>query len=289
VHRMRQNSRGASGVFSGHVAIVREAAMFNLFDILQAQAGANVQGLGQQFGLTQDQSLRAMQALLPALTMGLQRNATQDPTGFAQLFNLVGSKPPSAAAQSPQMEMMVKQLFGSTHLSQAVLQQAAAVSGVATPALKQMLPVMAGMVVAGIVHVMINQNPPAPAPKSAPQPFGFPPNAWSEMMESFLKPGGDAPQPRKAPAPPRLTVAPKTSKPAPDNAGGEAPFDMMQQMFQTGMEVQQENARAMQRLFDTFWQASSEGSEGKAGSPAKAGSSSRPNAGNKSGTGRDGR
>lgn len=29
---------------------------------------------------------------------------------------------------------------------------------------------------------------------------------------------------------------------------------MMQQMFQTGIEVQQENARAMQRLFDTFWQ-----------------------------------
>ena len=28
----------------------------------------------------------------------------------------------------------------------------------------------------------------------------------------------------------------------------------MQQMFQTGLEVQQENARAMQRLFDTFWQ-----------------------------------
>ena len=50
------------------------------------------------------------------------------------------------------------------------------------------------------------------------------------------------------PAPPRPEPA------APDRSTAEAPFDMMQQMFQTGLEVQQENARAMQRLFDTFWQ-----------------------------------
>ena len=36
----------------------------------------------------------------------------------------------------------------------------------------------------------------------------------------------------------------------------------MQQMFQTGLEVQQENARAMQRLFDTFWQAPQDGGSG---------------------------
>jgi hypothetical protein len=246
---------------------VREAAaMFNLFDILQAQAGPNVQGLGPQFGLTQDQGLRAMQALLPALTMGLQRNAAHDPTGFAHLFSLVGPNPAASPPPSPQMDMLVKQLFGSTHLSQAVLQQAATVSGVATPALKQMLPMMAGMVVAGIVHVMINQNPPpAPAPQSAPSPFGFPPNAWSEMMETFLRAGGNtrptapnAPPVRKAPAPPRLTVAPRPAPANQDTAGSDAPFDVMQQMFQTGLEVQQENARAMQRLFDTFWQGSQE-------------------------------
>ncbi|MCJ2032906.1 DUF937 domain-containing protein [Methylobacterium sp. J-068] len=235
--------------------------MFNLFDILQAQAGAHVPSFARQFGLTQEQSLRAMEALLPALTMGLQRNAANDPTGFAHLFNLVGANPPSAPAQSPQMEMLVKQLFGSSNLSQAVLQQAATVSGVATPALKQMLPIMAGMVVAGIVHVMINQNPPpAPAPRNASQPFGFPPNAWSEMMDVFLRSGGNAlpsapsaPQARKA-SPPRLAVASKAAPAAQDKAAGDAPFEMMNQMFQTGLEVHQENARAMQRLFDTFWQ-----------------------------------
>ncbi|KQT81782.1 hypothetical protein ASG51_20410 [Methylobacterium sp. Leaf465] len=236
--------------------------MFNLFDILQAQAGPNAQGFGRQFGLSPEQSLRAMEALLPALTMGLQRNVAQDPTGFAHLFNLVGPAAPKASSATPQMDMLVQQLFGSPHLSQAVLQQAAAVSGVAMPALKQMLPIMAGMVVAGIVHVMINQAPAAaPVPRAEANPFGFPPNAWSEMMQAFLNSGAKAPKPA-TPSPqarPRaastwLAASPRPESAAPDRSATEAPFDVMQQMFQTGLEVQQENARAMQRLFDTFWQ-----------------------------------
>ncbi|WP_146056409.1 DUF937 domain-containing protein [Methylobacterium sp. V23] len=233
--------------------------MFNVFDLLQAQGGASAQGFGRQFGLSPEQSLRAMQALLPALTMGLQRNVAQDPTGFAHLFNLVGPAASKASSATPQMDMLVQQLFGSPHLSQAVLQQAAAVSGVAMPALKQMLPIMAGMVVAGIVHVMINQAPAAaPAPRAEANPFGFPPNAWSEMMQVFLKSGGSAPEPaapapQVRPRPARLAASSRPEPAAPDTSSAEAPFDLMQQMFQTGLEVQQENARAMQRLFDTFW------------------------------------
>lgn len=239
--------------------------MFNLFDILQAQAGPGALGFGQQFGLSQDQSRRAIEALLPAFTMGLQRNAANDPTGFAHLFSFLGpnAQAPSLAG-NPQMDMLVRQLFGSPHLSQAVLQQASAASGVASPILKQMLPVMAGMVVAGIVHVMINQNQaaaPAPAPAS---PFGFPAQAWSEMMQQFLTPVGSVPQARTtasrpASATPRPGLASRSSakvidnKPSARNAG-DTPFDMFQQMFQTGLDVQQENAKAMQQLFDTFWQ-----------------------------------
>ncbi|WP_292493825.1 DUF937 domain-containing protein [Methylobacterium sp.] len=276
---------------------VREAAMFNLFDILQAQAGANLQGFGPQFGLTQEQGLRAMEALLPALTMGLQRNAAQDPMGFAKMFNLVAPTPPTKAKPffqmdkpSQQMDMLVGQLFGSPHLSQAVLQQAAAVSGVATPALKQMLPLMAGMVVAGIVHVMINQAP-APAPQSPAQTFGFPPNVWSQMMESFLSSGGSAAPAaqstpaRKPPAPPRLAAAasPKTARSSQggsqETSPGDAPFEMMQQMFQTGLEVQQENARAMQRLFDTFWQGAGGADTERSDAPAPGGGRSKTEAG----------
>jgi hypothetical protein len=232
--------------------------MFNLFEILQAQAGPGAQGFGQQFGLSQDQTRRAMEVLLPAFTMGLQRNAANDPMGFAQLFSLAG---PTAARPSatPQMDLLVRQLFGSPNLSQAVLQQAAGASGIAMPILKQMLPVMAGMIVAGIVHVMINQ-PQQAAPAPAASPFGLPPYpAWNDMMNAFLTAGGLAPAPPAAKAPSRSNPRPKplpasgSTAAAPSVDG--APFELFQQMFQSGLDVQQENAKAMQRLFDTFWQA----------------------------------
>lgn len=236
--------------------------MFNLFDILQAQAGSGALGFGQQFGLSQEQSRRAMEALLPAFTMGLQRNAANDPTGFAHLFNFLGPGAPGygAAPATPQMEMLVRQLFGSSHLSQAVLQQAASTSGVASPILKQMLPLMAGMIVTGIVHVMINQKP-APAPAPQPSPFGFPGQAWAEMMQGFLGSAAGAPKApaatgRSAAAPPSLTLRPgaRVTDSKPPQKPADLPVDLFQQMFQTGLEVQQENVRAMQALFDTFWQ-----------------------------------
>ncbi|HEX8418047.1 MAG TPA: DUF937 domain-containing protein [Methylobacterium sp.] len=228
--------------------------MFNLFDILQAQGGTGVQGIGQQFGLSPDQSRKAMEALLPAFTLGLQRNAANDPTGFAQLFGMVspGAPPQGFASASPQMDMLVRQLFGSPHLSQAVIQQAANVSGVATPVMRQMLPALAGMVVAGIVHVMINQNPPPPQrPASpAPTPYGFPAASyWTDMVDAFLTAGGGA---KPAETPPRSRAATLAAQARTDAPVG-APFEAFQQMFQSGIEAQQENVRAMQQLFDAFW------------------------------------
>ena len=51
-----------------------------------------------------------------------------------------------------------------------------------------------------------------------------------------------------------------TSAPESRQASGSAqqgaalnPFDLLQQMFQSGLEVQQENARTMQSLFDSLW------------------------------------
>ncbi|GJD96033.1 DUF937 domain-containing protein [Methylobacterium iners] len=235
--------------------------MFTLFDILQAQGGNGVQGLSQQFGLSPEQSRRAMEALLPAFTLGLQRNAVTDPTGFAQLFGMVGPNAARPGLASPQADFLVQQLFGSPHLSQAVIQQAAAASGVATPVLKQMLPVLAGMVVAGIVHVMINQSPPPPqAPSPSPALYGFPPAAyWTEMVDAFLAAGGAPKQSEVAGRSRSQSLAKPPTRPGPSRgaepAGGKegAPFELFQQLVQSGLDAQQENAKAMQRLFDAFW------------------------------------
>ena len=256
--------------------------MFNLFDLLQAQGGMGANGFGQQFGLSPDQTRNAMEALMPALTLGLQKNAAADPTGFTQMFNFMDAGPPTGATGNPQMDAMIRQLFGSQHLSQAVLQQAASVSGVATPALKQMLPVMAGMVVAGIVHVMMNQTPSAPAPAPPPMPFGLPANPyWTEMMNAFLAasatmmpgaapaqgPSQGAPRGRTNPA--SLSFAGKPN--AVPASASPAPFDLLQQMFQSGLEAQQENAKTMQSLFDSLWR---DGAGPKDGANAKSAATS---------------
>jgi hypothetical protein len=128
---------------------------------------------------------------------------------------------------------------------------------------------MAGMIVAGIVHVMINQ-PQQAAPAPAANPFGLPPYpAWNDLMNTFLAAGGLAPTPPASKAAPprpatRLKPLPAGGRPASGRTGSGpaasppaadgAPFELFQQMFQSGLDAQQENAKAMQRLFDTFWQ-----------------------------------
>ncbi|MCE4224103.1 DUF937 domain-containing protein [Methylobacterium sp. C25] len=267
---------------------VRVPLMFNLFDILQNQAGPGMQTIGQQFGLTPEQSRSAMNALMPAIAAGLQRSAASDPMGFGRMLGMVSPDSyfaPTSKPQAPTQPDLLGQLFGSPMLSQAVLQQASAASGIGQQALRQMLPVMAGMVVAGIVHVLVNQPPPPPTPtqsRPAPPPpdQGFPMAAfWTDWINQFA--GGSAPTPqtekkpssptRDEPAPPKAPIIadePAAEKTAKADGMDEAPFEAIQQMFQTGVQVQEQNAKAMQDIFDAFW---SKPTEMPPADPAEAG------------------
>ena len=218
--------------------------MFNPLEMFQAQGEAGLQAMGQPFGLTTEQTARAFEALMPALTLGLQRSVGLDPTGFARMFGLEAAKP--APAQGFEA---LGQMFGSAQLMQAVLRQASATSGVGAQVLRQMLPMMAGAVVASIVHVMLNQPQAEPARPSAPPPpvpFPFGP-AWAEMARAMM-PAVEPPAP-----PPKPTAKPTAN---PQASAGEAGSDMFQQMLRTGAEVQGNNIRAMQELFETFWPTS---------------------------------
>ncbi|WP_246696739.1 DUF937 domain-containing protein [Methylobacterium planeticum] len=216
--------------------------MFNPIDMLQAQGAAAWQGMGQPFGLTPDQTRRALEALMPAFALGMQRNAAQDPTGLSQFFGLAPGRTPAGA------EAMLGGMFGSPALAQAVLQQASSASGVGSQVLRQMLPMMAGMIVASIVHMMLNQTLPEPAPRAAPEPANpllAAAPLWADMMKAFLPPPAAAP---KRPGAPRAPAGPK-AEPAAD----QAPLDMFQQMLRTGAEVQEQNVQAMQNIFEAFW------------------------------------
>ncbi len=238
--------------------------MFNPIEMFQPQGGAEMQAMAQQFGLSPEQTARALEALMPALTLGIQRGAGLDPIGFARMLGM----PDAGRSPAPQGLDALGQMFGSAQLMQAVLQQASNASGVGSQVLRQMLPMMAGAVVASIVHVMLNQPTPEPARKApapaSPQPSAFPfGTVWADMARAFL-PAGAPPRPVQT-APSRAT-APQTEPPDP-KAESAGP-DMFQQMVRTGAEVQSQNIKAMQDLFETFWPKPSAEAEGGSGPPA---------------------
>lgn len=136
--------------------------MMNLFEIMQAAQGGNaVNNLSQQFGLSPQQTSSALEALLPALSMGLQ-NQTRAPDMISQLAGMMTAGQAHQAAfedangdgipdhlQQAGNEVL-GQLFGSKDVSRAVADQAAMMSGVPNTILKSMLPVVASMVMGGL-------------------------------------------------------------------------------------------------------------------------------------------
>lgn len=248
--------------------------MYTMFDILQSQGDANLRAFGQQFGLSPDQTRRAMEALMPALTLGLQSQAGADPLGIGRLFGLGA---PSAAKPAD----MMSGLFGSPMLAQAVIQQASTASGVGAQALRQMLPMMAGMIVAGIVHLLLNP-PVAPAAEPAPTAPNFG-NIWADWINGLSAvasaQAAPAPASKTAPPPPRPQLRrepPSSSQPD----ATKASMEVISQMLQTGAEVQEQNVKVMRDVFDAFWNQKDAPAEtgGEAKQPGNPASPAAPSA-----------
>lgn len=176
--------------------------MMNLFQMMQAaQNGQAMNNLAHTYGLSQQQTQKAIEALLPAFSMGLQRQ-TQDPYSFGSLAQIMTAQPFGTMFDADGDGIpdnartmgndVLAQLFGSKEVSNAVAAQAAATSGVGQAILKQMLPVIAAMVMGGLfkatssqgmggifgqfAEMMRGQMPgaqpaPAPAPQTATNPL----------------------------------------------------------------------------------------------------------------------
>lgn len=134
--------------------------MLPLYDMLaHAGRGQAMERMARQFGLTAEQTEAAFEALLPAFSQGLKRNAA-DPYGLGAFVAALASGQHArffddpAAALSPDGraagEQVLGQLFGSRELSRAVARYAAAATGLAEETMKQMLPAMAAMIMGGL-------------------------------------------------------------------------------------------------------------------------------------------
>ena len=123
--------------------------------LLGNQAGGAVDQLGRQFGLDPSQTSSALGALLPAVAAGFQRNASS-PSGLEALLGALGGGQHGQYVDDLQRlgrpatvddgNGILGHIFGSKEVSRQVAQRASAQSGVGADLLKQMLPVVAAMV-----------------------------------------------------------------------------------------------------------------------------------------------
>lgn len=150
----------------------------NLFDMLnQAQGGGGIEALARQFGLSQQQTQAAVEALLPAFSKGFQQTAST-PQGLGSLLTMM------AGGQSLQgMDAgngILGQLFGSKDLSRAVAAQASQATGLGQDMLKQMLPAIATMLMGGLAKQTNQQM--AAGTFGASNPLG-------EIIEQMMRQG----------------------------------------------------------------------------------------------------
>lgn len=127
--------------------------------VLNAAGGAAAQQVGQRFGLSNDQTASALQQLVPALMAGVQRNASQE-GGLESLVGALTGGNHSQYLDNPDLlahesttsdgNAILSHILGSKDASRAVATQVADQTGIGADILKQMLPVVATMVMGGL-------------------------------------------------------------------------------------------------------------------------------------------
>src|SRR5215831_6183643 len=200
--------------------------MPTLYETLNnAHDGQGMTALGREFGLTPTQTEAAVTALLPAISTGLkQSTATVD--GLSNLFSVMGQQqdlqdmyddpetafgPEGVAAGKEALSM----IFGSPDVSRAVIDQAQNFSGVSSNILKKMLPVLAGVLLSGLMRSGSSGKAASPGvPASSGGSLG------DILRQIFGRGMSGSPS---APADPGQNVPPPASqpRPLPTDAGGQ--------------------------------------------------------------------
>lgn len=238
--------------------------MMNLYQIMaNAQGGSAYDNMARQFGLSPEQAQSAVQALLPAFSVGLNR-ASQSPDGLSALLQAMlpaaqtrGFDNPAAAFGLDATSIgnnALQAMFGNRDTSRAIAGQAAMFSGIAEPILKQMLPVIASMILGGLFKSMAGGGQAQTAPGGLPdilgQIFGQmmgqsapapkPSNPMEDMMGSIL--GG------------MFGGQPQASQPSPSGIPGMP--DLSQFDTQKLAQMQQDSASLFGQMFDAGLDAS---------------------------------
>jgi len=260
------------------------SAMLPLYDMMmQAQNGEAMKAMSRHFGLDQDQMMRAMEALMPAFSTGLKRNAT-DPSGMMEFWQSLANANHAqyfenlAKAFAPQGieegNNILSQLFGSKELSRTIAKQAEQATGIGQEIYKRMLPVMAASMMGGLYKQtadMFNTgsggstNPffdmfaQMTGQQKQPQSPAFD-NPYAKMMEQMFASGGGKPASSAMADNPFLkmfedmmSTAMPGKKPDPEPEDESNPYEkLIGNMFDAGREIQKDYQKNMESIFDAY-------------------------------------
>lgn len=255
----------------------------NLYEMMrQAQGGEGFATLARQYGLSEDEVRKAVEAFTPAFATALQRN-TADPMGFFAFMQALASgghaqfyRDAGQAAAPPgrrEGEAILDQLFGSRDLSRAIADQMSAATGLAEAVIKQMMPALSAMMMGGLEQqARAGRNPmldemmrrmaalsgagPAADSETAQDtdpkrrepassfPGGMAANPFERMFEAFIQgTGASAAEPAgRAHAPERQ----------PEPGAPRAGSDVFGELFEPGRKVSEAYQRQIEALFDQF-------------------------------------
>jgi hypothetical protein len=260
------------------------SAMLPLFDMMmQAQNGEAMKAMSRHFGLDQDQMMRAMEALMPAFSTGLKRNATNPNTMMefwqaladasrVQYFENLGK------AFSPQGiedgNNILGQLFGSKDLSRAIAKQAEQATGIGQEIYKRMMPGIASAMMGGLYkqstgalgtgsgstgNPFIDMWSQMMGQQKQPQSPAFE-NPYAKMMEQMFGSGNGKSASNAMADNPFLKMfedmmksgAPsQKSDPEPEHDSN--PYDkLFGNMFDAGREIQKDYQKNMESIFDAY-------------------------------------
>ena len=170
--------------------------------IARSHNGQGLDVLGQQFGLSREQTLAAVAELAPMVTSGVRRN-TRQPDGMVSLFEaLSGGRHERYLDDDSAVQFDTAQndgnailghLFGRKEVSREVAMHAAGSTGIGGAILKKMLPVIASMEM-GAIFKKMSGGASAPAPRGG-SGGGQGGGGLGDIIGDILG-GGRKPQPR---------------------------------------------------------------------------------------------
>lgn len=256
--------------------------MMTLFETLtRAQNGEAMKMMARQFGLSEQLTEQALEALMPAFSAGLKRNAA-DPMGVAGFMqalstgqharyfdNLQEAFRPEGVAEG---NGILGHLFGSKEVSRAIAAQAEQATGVGQEIFKQMLPVVASTLMGGLFKQSTGQVAPSQAAAANPmmammeqmmamqrQPAqGASGNPFVDALGQMF--GGAGSQNQSAP--PSMADNPwgklfvemmGGGQPEPEpQPRGNAYEELFGQMFETGRQTQESYQQGINDIFDSY-------------------------------------